>query len=69
MDAQQLLDRALAFFGKPALTYKTRRSLINFARRSLADAAGSQSKQLRYGAQVENALRLLIATSPEFQTC
>jgi uncharacterized protein (DUF1800 family) len=69
MDAQKLLDRALAFFGRPALTYKTNRSLLNFARRSLADAAASDSKQRTYGAQIENALRLLIVTSPEFQTC
>jgi uncharacterized protein DUF1800 len=68
VEAKELVDRALAFFGKPALTYKTRRSLLIFARRSLADASDSY-KQQTYGAQIENALRQLIATCPELQTC
>jgi hypothetical protein len=69
LDEQELLNRALEFFGKPALSYKTRRSLLVFARRALADAAGSTSRQQTYGAQIENALRQLIATCPELQTC
>jgi uncharacterized protein (DUF1800 family) len=69
MDATELLNRAVAFLGKPALSYKTRRSLLLFAKRSLADATGSTYKQQTYGAQIENALRQLIATCPELQTC
>jgi hypothetical protein len=69
MDATELLNRALAFWGKPALTYKTRRSLLLFAKRSLADATDNSYKQQTYGAQIEKALRQLIATCPELQTC
>jgi hypothetical protein len=69
LEEQELLNRALDFFGRPALSYKTRRSLLLFARRALADAAGSTSRQQTYGAQIENALRQLIATCPELQTC
>jgi Protein of unknown function (DUF1800) len=69
LEPKTLVERALRFHGNPRLTYKTRRSLLQFASRSIADASGSSSKQQTYGAQIENALRQLIATCPELQTC
>ena len=66
-DAQALLDRALAFWGEPTLTDATRRSLLGFAQRALGDAKQSW-KRAPYAAMTENALRQLIAVSPDLQT-
>jgi hypothetical protein len=46
----------------------TRRSLNGFAKASLA-AAKSSWKQQQYPVLTENALRHLIAASPDLQTC
>jgi uncharacterized protein (DUF1800 family) len=57
--ARALLDRAVAFHGKPALSAVTRRVLLSFAGRAL---------KIARPAAVENALRELVALSPELQT-
>jgi uncharacterized protein (DUF1800 family) len=59
--AQALVERVLTLFGKPPLSYKTRRALVAFAKKSLAEGGSA--------AQVENALRHLLAMSPELTTC
>jgi uncharacterized protein (DUF1800 family) len=66
-DAEALVKRALAFWGEPALTADTRRSLHAFATRALADA-NANWKRTQYPPLVENALRHLIAVSPDLQT-
>ena len=66
-DAQALLDRAHRFWGEPALTDATRRALLGFAQRALRDANQSW-KRAPYAAMTENALRQLIAVSPDLQT-
>jgi hypothetical protein len=66
--AQALLDRALAFWHRPALGPDTRRALLTFAHRSLADAKGTSWKRQQYSVLALNALRHLIAVSPELQT-
>jgi uncharacterized protein (DUF1800 family) len=67
-DAQDVLEKALAFWNKPALTDATRAALLQFARAALADAGAQRWKQQQYPVLLENALRQLIAVSPELQT-
>jgi len=66
-DAAELVDRALAFWHGPALTQHTHAALLAFAEASLADAARASWKKQQYPAMVVNALRHLIAVSPELQ--
>jgi Flp pilus assembly protein TadD len=66
-DANAILDRALAFWNNPTLADSTRRVLLWFANGALRSAKESWEKAAT-PAQVENALRQLIAMSPELQT-
>jgi uncharacterized protein (DUF1800 family) len=67
-DERALLQRALAFWRRPALGPDTRRALLAFAQRSLADAKGASWKRQQYPVLALNAMRHLIAVSPELQT-
>jgi uncharacterized protein (DUF1800 family) len=67
-DAQTILKRALAFWRDPPLSEGTHRALLQFAKSSLRDAGSQRWKQLQYPVLVENALRQLIAVSPDLQT-
>src|SRR5262249_52271540 len=67
-DAPTVLKRALAFWRDPTLPEQTHRALLQSAHTALADAHGERWKQLQYPALVENALRQLIAMSPDLQT-
>jgi hypothetical protein len=60
--ANELLARAEKSLGNPALTSGTRRVLLQFARSTLSLANDTASRVM-----VENALRQLIAISPELQ--
>ena len=62
-----LVDRALDFWGRPTLTGETHDLLLQFATRAMADANQSW-KRTQYPPMVQNALRQLIAMSPDFQT-
>ena len=66
-DAQQLLDGALAFWNNPELSDATRGALLAFARAALGDANQSW-KRRQYAVMAQNALRHLIAVSPDLQT-
>jgi uncharacterized protein (DUF1800 family) len=66
-DADALVRRALRTFGDPPVTEATRRALHRFAVRSLKDADKTW-KRGPYAVMTENALRQLIAVSPELQT-
>ena len=68
MDAATVLNRALAFWNKPPLGDGTHAALMHFARMSLADAGKDKWKQQQYPVLLENALRQLIAMSPDLQT-
>jgi hypothetical protein len=68
MDADTVLRRALAFWNKPPLADATHAALMHFARAALGDAGKDTWKQQQYPVLVENALRQLIAISPELQT-
>jgi len=67
-DAHALVDAALAFWHHPALTQQTKSALLGFAKNALADAADASWKRKQYPVMVQNALRQLIAVSPEMQT-
>ncbi|MGZ4308212.1 MAG: DUF1800 domain-containing protein [Gaiellaceae bacterium] len=67
-DAAKLLVRAEAFLGRPVLTGQTHSELKQFARRALGDANAKWKKE-QYPALIENALRQLLASSPDLQTC
>ena len=58
--ADKLVDQALAFWRRPPLTTTTRKLLVRFAARGLSRG--------RNPADVEIALRQLVATSPDLQT-
>ena len=58
--ADQLVARALGFWGRPPLAKASREVLTRFAKRSLARG--------RSRGEVEASLRQLIATAPELQT-
>jgi uncharacterized protein (DUF1800 family) len=67
-DAQALLDGALEFWNRPAIGDTTRAALLAFAQAALADAGTSSWKRKQYPVMTQNALRQLIAVSPEMQT-
>ncbi|HET7571887.1 MAG TPA: DUF1800 domain-containing protein [Gaiellaceae bacterium] len=66
-DAEQLVAGALDFWRSPELGDATRAALLAFARNALADAAGASWKRKQYAVMTQNALRHLIAVSPELQ--
>ena len=66
-DAQALVEGALRFWRNPTLGAATRAGLLRFARTALADA-DAPWKQRQYSVMTQNALRQLIAVSPELQT-
>jgi uncharacterized protein (DUF1800 family) len=67
LDADKLVQRALEFWGTPPITSTTLRALKSFANRAVADA-DQRWKKAQYPALIENALRHLIAVSPDLQT-
>jgi uncharacterized protein (DUF1800 family) len=67
-DAAALVQRAVAFWGSPTLSTATRNTLRDFAGRALATADATWKRET-YPVLVQNALRQLIAISPDYQTC
>lgn len=65
--AEQLVERALRFWHRPALSEATHGTLLHFARSALRDAQRSRDTARAHPALIENALRQLIAVSPDFQ--
>jgi len=57
---EKLVDVALAYWNGPPITKATRKVLVRFAKTGLAHG--------RTAAEVETALRQLVATSPDLQT-
>ena len=68
-DPGDVLDRAHAFWGRPSLTAQTKRILLAFARDAIAAGGSSADRRAANAALTENALRQLIAVSPDLQTC
>jgi uncharacterized protein (DUF1800 family) len=67
-EADKLVARAHAVLGEPTLTGRTELTLHHFAKRALGDAR-SDWKKRSYPALIENALRQLLATAPDLQSC
>jgi uncharacterized protein (DUF1800 family) len=67
-DADKLVARAMAFWKNPGLSPGTAYALQHFARAALKDAHNQDWKLKQYPALIENALRQLIAVSPDAQT-
>ena len=59
---------AIAFWGQPDMTPETRAALLAFSNRC-ADGIEHRWQQRSYRVLRQNALRMLVATSPDFQTC
>ena len=57
---EKLVDLALAYWNRPPITAPTRKVLVRFAKTGLARG--------RSAAEIETALRQLVATSPDLQT-
>ena len=66
-DAQELVHAAIGFWNEPAIGPRTLAALQSFTRDAVADAKGQKWKQQQYPPMIVNALRHLIAVSPEFQ--
>jgi uncharacterized protein (DUF1800 family) len=62
------VDRALGFWGNPSITRGTRAALERFATRC-RDGANRERKQQTYPLLCQNALRMMIAISPDLHTC
>jgi uncharacterized protein (DUF1800 family) len=67
-DAQGVLAKALKFWQEPSLSAGTHATLLEFAKVALGDAGKEQWKRQQYPVLVENALRQLVAVSPDLQT-
>jgi uncharacterized protein (DUF1800 family) len=67
-DAARLMSRAESFWGQPSLTGQTHAQLKHFVKSALGDADDHWKKRA-YPALIENALRQLLAASPDLQTC
>ncbi len=66
-DPEAIVKGALAVLGNPTIRPETRSELLAFARGSLKDATGWKAES--YPPLVANAVRQLLATSPDLQTC
>lgn len=64
---KEAVARALKFWGSPTISKKTRAELLRFSTRVEAIAKEDWQKE-SYRALRQNALRILIATSPDYQT-
>jgi uncharacterized protein (DUF1800 family) len=67
LDADKLVDNAVRFWGNPVISGRTRRALQGFAKDAFKTANDSWKKEA-YPTLVENALRQLVAVSPDYLT-
>jgi uncharacterized protein (DUF1800 family) len=67
-DAAGLVAKSLAFWNRPELSPGTHAALLRFAQAAMSDAGTQKWKRQSYPVLVENALRQLIAVSPDVQT-
>lgn len=62
------VDRALRYWGGPGIGAGTRNGLVEFGR-DVESAIVADWQESSYRALRQNALRLMLATSPDMQTC
>jgi uncharacterized protein (DUF1800 family) len=68
LDPNRLVDSALTFWGNPTISPESRQALRNFAAAALGDADQSWERA-EYPVLIINALRMLVAVSPDYLTC
>ena len=66
---KQAVRKAMGFLGNPTLTHSTYKQLFAFAIWCEQAAGEDEYKQQTYPVLRQNALRMLLATSPDVQTC
>ncbi len=66
--AAKAVSRALAYWGDPEISAPTRRSLLAFSRRA-QHGITADWERVTYRILRQNALRALIPTTPDWQTC
>ncbi len=66
-DATAALQSAFAYWGNPRLSIESRECVVAFAQSCLVGVANADWEQSPYRAMRQNALRMLIATSPDMQ--
>jgi uncharacterized protein (DUF1800 family) len=67
-EPKELVEGAIAFWGDPTLRPETRAALLAFAQKAMGDA-DARWKRTSYRFLTANALRQLVAVSPDLQTC
>ena len=67
-DASAAVDNALKYWGDPPLSDETRENLLAFSRRSQRSITANW-EAVTYRILRQNALRALVPTTPEWQTC
>jgi uncharacterized protein (DUF1800 family) len=67
-DPDKLVKQALEFWGDPPVSDETRAALLAFAQRSMEAAVADDYRQKVFPVMTLNALRHLVAVSPELQT-
>jgi uncharacterized protein (DUF1800 family) len=65
---KELVAGAIAFWGSPTLRPETHAALVGFATKAMSDADANW-KRTSYRFLTANALRQLVAVSPDLQTC
>ena len=68
LDPGRLVNSALAFWGNPTIAPASRQALQTFAAAALSDA-DQNWERAEYPVLIVNALRMLVAISPDYQTC
>jgi hypothetical protein len=68
VDPAAMVDRAVAFWGSPTLGGRTHGALVSYAKEAAIDAATASWERDAYPVLAENALRALVAASPDYQT-
>ncbi len=67
-DPDKLVDQALAFWGGARVSDHTRNALLAYAEKTMAAAIADSGRQRSFPTMTYNALRHLVAVSPEMQT-
>lgn len=66
--AEEALAKVLAFWGHPSLSGPSKWALLDFARKVERQAGSTEWKQQPYRVMRQNAMRTLLAMSPDHQT-
>ena len=68
VEPEKLVDRAIEFWGSPAMSDATRAALLAYARKTMGAAIADDGRLKSFPPMTLNALRHLVAVAPEMQT-